>query len=94
MEQMELCSGTYTLSNGIVYEGHFEARNQGRGTITYRNNNKYDGQWKDGQKHGKATWTKDGKEYAQKHDHGTLVLKTIMERFEEESPFFILQVGE
>ena len=77
--QMELCSGTYTVSNGIVYEGHFEARNQGRGTITYRNNNKYDGQWKDCQKHGTGTWTKAGKTWEQLWDHDKLVSSQVIE---------------
>jgi hypothetical protein len=65
-EDNEIKSGTYTASDGTVYEGQwmFRERN-GQGTLTFPDGRKYVGEFKSGQRHGQGTmFFPDGRKYA------------------------------
>lgn len=49
--------GTYTFTDGSVYEGQWRAnRQEGFGTFFYASGNRYEGQWKAGKKDGHGTF--------------------------------------
>jgi hypothetical protein len=65
-EDNEIKSGTYTESDGTVYEGQwmFRERN-GQGTLTFPDGRKYIGEFKSNQRHGQGTMLfPDGRKYA------------------------------
>ena len=61
----EIREGTFTDSDGTIYEGQWEFRERnGRGTLTFPDGRKYVGEFKNGQRHGKGTMTwPDGRTY-------------------------------
>lgn len=51
------CNGTYYFANGDVYNGGFDqsGRFSGMGVYTWKNGEKYDGNWYQGYRNGKGT---------------------------------------
>jgi hypothetical protein len=76
----EIREGTFTDSDGTIYEGQWEFRERnGQGTLTFPDGRKYVGQFKSGQRHGKGTMTwPDGRvyvgdfKYGVRTGHGTM----------------------
>ena len=61
----EIREGTFTGSDGTIYEGRWEFRERnGQGTLTFPDGRKYVGEFKSDQRHGKGTMTwPDGRTY-------------------------------
>ena len=68
----EIREGTFTGSDGSIYEGHWEFRERnGQGTLTFPDGRKYVGDFKSDQRHGQGTMTwPDGRVYAGDFEHG------------------------
>ena len=68
----EIREGTFTGSDGSIYEGQWEFRERnGQGTLTFPDGRKYVGDFKSGQRHGQGTMTwPDGRTYAGEFKHG------------------------
>ena len=68
----EIREGTFTDSDGTIYEGQWEFRERnGQGTLTFPDGRKYVGEFKSGQRHGKGTMTwPDGRVYVGDFKHG------------------------
>ena len=64
--------GRLVFENGDVYEGNFfKNKHSGEGKYIWASSGKtYDGQWEDGQMHGKGSYLSRGKEYVGGFVHG------------------------
>ena len=70
--------GTYTHSNGDIFEGEWKEGKRHQGTYTHSNGDIYEGDWKEGKRHGHGTYIEsEGDKYvgewknAKRHGQGT-----------------------
>ena len=72
--------GTYTHSNGDIFEGEWKEGKRHQGTYTHSNGDLYEGDWKEGKRHGHGTYIEsEGDKYVggwkegKKHGQGTYI---------------------
>jgi hypothetical protein len=72
-------NATVTYRDGGIYEGNWDNKREGAGKMTWKNGNKYQGDWKDNLQHGRGLMTYwDGSRYngewrmGQRHGEGEM----------------------